>query len=76
MILNREEVCEILRTRIDESDVPDGIEWNEVVEAASRYIEIDSYDWLDDNIRYFIGDMQDEKWLRNKVEEIRCQTNT
>ena len=66
-MLDREVVREFLDEELEEIEIPDDIFKEVLVEAFSKYVEDDYYEWLKDNFKSFFNyGNPDWKWIREK----------
>jgi len=69
-LLDREVVREFLEEELEEIEVPDDIFKEVLVEAFSKYIEDDYYEWLKDNFKSFFNyGKPDWQWIRERIKK-------
>ena len=69
-MLDREVVREFLDEEFKETEVPDDIFKESLVETFCKYVENDYYEWLKDNFKSFFNyGKPDWKWIREKIEK-------
>jgi len=67
-MLDRDVVKEFLDREFEDTEVPEDIDRNKLVEAFCDYVEDDYYEWLKDNFKSFFnhGD-PDWEWVRERI---------
>ena len=69
-MLDREIVREFLEEELEEIEVPDDIFKEVLVEAFSKYVEDDYYEWLKDNFKSFFNyGNPDWQWIRERIKK-------
>jgi len=69
-LLDREIVREFLEEELEEIEVPDDIFKEVLVEAFSKYVEDDYYEWLKDNFKSFFNyGNPDWQWIRERIKK-------
>jgi len=65
-------IKEFLDEEFKETEIPDDISKEALVEAFCKYIEDDYYEWLKDNFKSFFNySNPDWKWIREKIKKYR-----
>ncbi|GAI88782.1 unnamed protein product [marine sediment metagenome] len=74
-MLDRRVVKEFLEENLKDSEieVPEDINFDELVETFCLYTEDDYYEWLKDNYKNFFdpANTEDWKWVKKRIEERR-----
>ena len=69
-MLDRKVVREFLDEELKEVEVPDDIFKEVLVEAFSKYVEDDYYEWLKDNFKsFFNSGNPDWQWVRERIKK-------
>ena len=69
-MLDRKAVSEFLDEEFKKIEVPDDISKEALVEAFSKYIEDDYYEWLKDNFKSFFNcGNPDWQWIRERIKK-------
>lgn len=74
-MLDRRVVKEFLEENLKDAgiEIPEDINFDELVETFSLYTEDDYYEWLKDNYKNFFdpANTEDWKWVKKRIEERR-----
>ena len=69
-MLDRKVVREFLDEEFRETEVPDDIFKEALVETFCKYIEDDYYEWLKDNFKSFFNSAKpDWQWVRERIKK-------
>ena len=70
-MLDRKVVKELLDEELKEVEVPKDISKEALVEAFSKYVEDDYYEWLKDNFKSFFNyGNPDWQWIRERIKKV------
>ena len=69
-MLDREVVREFLGEEFKETEVPDDIIKESLIETFCKYVEDDYYEWLKDNFKsFFNSGKPDWQWIRERIKK-------
>jgi len=69
-MLDRKVVREFLGEELKETEVPDDISKETIVETFCKYVEDDYYDWLKDNFKSFFNyGNPNWQWIRKRIKK-------
>ncbi len=69
-MLDRKVVREFLDEELKETEIPDDIFKEALVETFCKYVEDDYYEWLKDNFKSFFNyEKPDWPWIRERIKK-------